>query len=216
MAAVGQDDQFRTGDLVVHLAAQAGVALIVVAGHDQGRDMDGRQAVHILNGFQVAVDDELSVLAPHRAVQLPVGGRSANGIVGSVGARAVKEGEVAGAPGQFFVLFGVAAVLPCFTLAEQASLFQLIQPPELLRRHLGFFLGKNLVHLPGRRKRDIQNQVAEVLLILEGVGLGQNAAIAVAKERDLAKMKCDANILDIFHHGLDSVEAGIMKALGPA
>ena len=33
VARIGQDHELRSGDLLVHLFAQAGVALVVVAGH---------------------------------------------------------------------------------------------------------------------------------------------------------------------------------------
>ena len=113
VAGVGQDHKLRSGDLFVHLAAEAGVALVMVADHDQRGHMDRVQAIHPLHGFQIAVDDELAVRAPHLAVELPVGGRVAGGgVVVGVGPRAIEERKVAVAPGERFVLGRVAAMLP--------------------------------------------------------------------------------------------------------
>jgi len=58
-------------DLIVHLLREGRVALVVIAGDDQCRHVDSREAVQIIDRLQVAVNDELAIRAPHLAVQHP-------------------------------------------------------------------------------------------------------------------------------------------------
>jgi len=58
--------------------------------------------------------------------------------------------------------------------------------------------------------------VGEVLLVLEGVGLGEDAAIAVAEERDFAQVESLTDGFDVLDHGFDGVEASVLEALRAA
>jgi hypothetical protein len=58
--------------------------------------------------------------------------------------------------------------------------------------------------------------VGEVLLVLEGVGLGQDAAATVAEEGDFAQVEGHAHVLNVLDVGLDGVAAGVLQALGAA
>ena len=81
--------------------------------------------------------------------------------------------------------------------AEEAGGFQLVEAGEFVRRHLRFFAGQHLVHLARRGKGAVQDQVAQVLLVLERVRLGQHAAATVAEQIDLAQAERHAHGFDI-------------------
>jgi hypothetical protein len=58
--------------------------------------------------------------------------------------------------------------------------------------------------------------MGEVLLVFEGVGLGEDASATVAEERDFAQVESLADRFYVFDHGLDGVKARVLKALGAA
>ena len=47
--------------------------------------------------------------------------------------------------------------------------------------------------------------MGEVLLVFEGVGLGEDAAATVAEKRDFAQVEGYAHVLNVFDHGFDGV-----------
>jgi len=98
----------------------------------------------------------------------------------------------------------------------EAGLLELVEAGEFGRRHLGFFAGQDFVHLAGGGEGAVEDEMGEVLLVFEGVGLGQDAAATVAEERDFAQVKGHAHVLDVFDHGLDGIFARVLKALGTA
>ena len=104
-------------------------------------------------------------------------------------------------------------MLPRLAFAEEAGGFELVETRQLAGRHLRLLPGQHFVHLPRRGKRAVENQVREVLLVFESVGLRQYAAIAVAQQRDLAQVERDAHILDILDHRFHCVLARILQAL---
>ena len=58
--------------------------------------------------------------------------------------------------------------------------------------------------------------MGEVLLVFEGVGLCEDAAVAVAEKRDFAQVEGLANGFNVFNHVFNGVEAYVLQALGIA
>ena len=81
---------------------------------------------------------------------------------------------------------------------------------------LFFSSARQLIHLRRAVKRSSKNQVREILLVLEGIGLGQHTAIGMSQQTDLAQMKRHAYGFHILHHVLDRVLAGVFQFLGTA
>jgi len=201
----------------MHLFAQRGVALIVVANQHQRGNVNRRQAVDILDRLEIAVDHELAVRAPHDAVEFPVGRSVASGrVVVRIRARAIEEGKVARTPGKRRVFGRVASVLPCLTFAEEAGCLEFIQAFQLIGRHGCLFAGQHFVHLERGGEGAVEDQVREVLLVLEGIGLCQHAAATVTEQRDLAQVQGHAHSLHILNHRLNRVEARVLKPLRAA
>ena len=107
-------------------------------------------------------------------------------------------------------------MLPDSALAEEAGCFELVEACEFFRRHRRLFAGQHGVHLARGGKGAVEDEVAEVLLILECVGLGQHAAATVAEQVDFAQVESHAHGFDVFDVALDGVLARILQALGPA
>src|ERR1700687_2831855 len=67
LCPVRQDYQLRAGNLFVYRPRQRRIALVMVAYQDESRNFDGGQPVAVFDRLQVAVNDELTVRAPHLA-----------------------------------------------------------------------------------------------------------------------------------------------------
>ena len=107
-------------------------------------------------------------------------------------------------------------MLPRFALAEEAGLLEFVEAAELAGRHLFLLFLKDLVHLRGGGEGGVEDEVAEILRVLEGIGLGENAAATVAQQVDLTEVESDAEGFDVFDIGLDGVLVDIFKAFGAA
>ncbi len=90
-------------------------------------------------------------------------------------------------------------------MPKRPACFQLVEAGQLVRGHLGLFAGQHLIHFAGGGKGAVEDEVVEVLLVLERVGLGQDAAATVAEKIDLAQVERDADGFNVVGHGLNGV-----------
>ncbi len=58
-----------------------------------------------------------------------------------------------------------------------------------------------------------ENQAGEVLLVFQGVGLRENAAVGVAQKRDAAEGEFLAYSFNILHHGIHGVAGRVIQFL---
>jgi hypothetical protein len=65
-------------------------------------------------------------------------------------------------------------------------------------RHLRLLAGQDLIHLSGGRKAAVQDQVGQVLLILQCIGLGQDA-VAAAGQRKLTQIQRQTHVFHVPH-----------------
>ena len=72
-------------------------------------------------------------------------------------------------------------MFPRSALVKESGRFQFVEAGELVGRHLRLFVGQDGVHFTGGGKGAVEDEVAEMLLVLERVGLGEDAAATVAE-----------------------------------
>src|SRR5437868_13518147 len=71
MPGFWEDNQLGTSYLFVSRLRQRGIDFIVVAYQNESWHFDRVEPVHVLNRLQIAVDDELALLDPHLAIEIP-------------------------------------------------------------------------------------------------------------------------------------------------
>src|SRR5215831_6050733 len=115
----------------------------------------------------------------------------------------IEEWEISITPGQLGIVIRIASSLPGLAFVKEPGLFKLVKLSKLLGRHGLLFAGQDFVHLRGAVKRATQNEVAQILLVLERIGLGKHTAIRVPQQTDSPQPQRLADSLHILHHVLD-------------
>ena len=98
-------------------------------------------------------------------------------------------------------------------MAEQSWFLHLFNPRTEFRCHLLLHLLENLIHFPGAVKGAAEDQMGQVLRVLQGIRLGQNATARVSQKTNLVESQSLANRFHILSHVLDSVGGRILQFL---
>ena len=98
----------------------------MITYQNQCWDCNGLETVRVFDRFQIAIDHELAMRAPHFAIEVP--GRFAliDRIVIGIWMILVNVREVSLAPGGDHVLIGVAVFFISFAVSEQALGFHFV------------------------------------------------------------------------------------------
>ena len=80
----------------------------------------------------------------------------------------------------------------------------------------GLHLAEHLVQRPGAVERAAEDEMRQVRLVLECVGLREHAAVGVAEQADAPEVQVLADGLDVLDHVLDCVTLGVLQLLGLA
>src|SRR5437762_6532983 len=124
MPGFWEDNQLGTSYLFVSRLRQRGIDFIVVAYQNESWHFDRVEPVHVLNRFQIAVDDELAVLAPHLAIEIPGHLAAIQRVVVGVGTILIEVRKVSLAPGSDHVIVGIAVLFVVFAMTIQAGSFR--------------------------------------------------------------------------------------------
>ena len=80
-------------------------------------------------------------------------------------------------------------------------------------RHLLFHAHEYFVDRLGAGERAGQDEMREILLILQRIGLRQHPAVGMSQQTDLIEVERLAHTFDILHHVLDGVAGRILQGL---
>src|SRR5207302_5740977 len=138
----------------------------------------------------------------------------ARGIFVWVGVGLIDVREVSPAPGQIGIFGGIASMLPRPAFAEETGLFKFFQTRAMFGIHSSLLARQCVINLFGTGEGAAKNQMREVALIFERVGLGQHASVGVAEQAYLAEAECLAYGLDVFHHVFHGVLLGVFEFFG--